>query len=617
MFLIGCSFLQLKKQSEIIDNSTVLAGRVTSTLPCADSPVVVAAYTKNKNRRTIAHCTVLQGPGPYELMVPRGEYYIVAFADKNRNFAFDKDELAGQYSGSDKFSASPGGVTGYLDIVLTDPGGAEIDLPVGSRVPRGHSAHLHYTSPGVVVNLDDPLFSDEYARMGYWSALEFFKEVGGNIYFLEGYDPNKTPVLFVHGACGSPRGWKYCFDHIDRDKFQPWFFYYPSGAPIEAMSYLLFWKLFNLQAEYQFNKLCIVAHSMGGLVMRSFFANFASSIPLGYTFISISTPWGGDRLADMGVKYSPGVIPVWKDIQASGPFIQSLYRNKLPASVEHYLFFSYRGNHNPLRPNNDEVVTLVSQLDLRAQAEAERVYGFDEDHGSILSSEAVIAQINTILAAGHGHDGTSAASTGNMLRVNFSYDYPEELPKPGAALVLRPVDTKGSAIVLYLKSHAGGREEVGPISAGKYDVSLVANAFTPEPRSIRVIVRKGATPVVHFLMKPQGCLMGYIVDNDKATPAGAFSEPDDKIHIKTITLSGPGISRTLVPNKETIDYFDHHLSGTDFAAGAYFYFYNLPEGRYQLSIHADGCLPYSGNYTVRPGLNYNQFPIALHRQGGR
>jgi hypothetical protein len=149
MFLIGCSFLQLKKQSEIIDNSTVLAGRVTSTLPCDDSPVVVAAYTKNKNRRTIAHCTVLQGPGPYELMVPRGEYYIVAFADKNRNFAYDKDELAGQYSGSDKFSASAGGVTGYLDIVLTDPGGAEIDLPVGSRVPHGHSAHLHYTSPGL------------------------------------------------------------------------------------------------------------------------------------------------------------------------------------------------------------------------------------------------------------------------------------------------------------------------------------------------------------------------------------------------------------------------------------------------------------------------------------
>jgi hypothetical protein len=159
---------------------------------------------------------------------------------------------------------------------------------------------------------------------------------------------------------------------------------------------------------------------MGGLVVRSFLSDFANSMPVDFTFISISTPWGGDTLADMGVKYSPGVIPVWKDIRADGPFIQSLYRKKLPATVEHYLFFSYRGNHNPLRPNNDEVVTLASQLDLRAQAGAEMVYGFNEDHGSILSSEAVMAQINTILAAGCENNEKTAASTGNMLRVMFA-----------------------------------------------------------------------------------------------------------------------------------------------------------------------------------------------------
>jgi hypothetical protein len=88
LLLTGCSFLQLKKQSKVIDNSTVLAGRVTSTLPCDGMPVVVAAYTKAKNRRTIVHYTVLRGPGPYELMVPRGDYYVVAFADKNRNLIF-------------------------------------------------------------------------------------------------------------------------------------------------------------------------------------------------------------------------------------------------------------------------------------------------------------------------------------------------------------------------------------------------------------------------------------------------------------------------------------------------------------------------------------------------
>jgi hypothetical protein len=100
------------------------------------------------------------------------------------------------------------------------------------------------------------------------------------------------------------------------------------------------------------------------------------------------------------------------------------------------------------------------------------------------------------------------------------------------------------------------------------------------------------------------------------TPAGAFMEADNKVRIKTVNLSGAGINRTLVPSKETIDFFDHHLSGTDFSVDAYFYFYNLPEGKYKLLINAAGCLPYSADYTIKPGHNYNLFPIALHRRGG-
>jgi len=36
-------------------------------------------------------------------------------------------------------------------------------------------------------------------------------------------------------------------------------------------------------------------------------------------------------------------------------------------------------------------------LDDRAQSEALRIYGYNEDHGTILTSEAVIAQINLLL----------------------------------------------------------------------------------------------------------------------------------------------------------------------------------------------------------------------------
>jgi pimeloyl-ACP methyl ester carboxylesterase len=615
LIFYGCSFLQLKKESKISYNSKVLAGRVTGTLCSDTTPVVVAAYTKKKSSRTIVHYRVLQGPGPYELMVPQGDYYLVAFADKNRNLVYDKDEPAGQYRGAEKIRVTPGGVVGDLDIVIHPPGGKKIDFPAGSRVSPDQAARIHYTSPGAIANLDDPIFSDEFAAKGYWSPLEFFNKASGNIYFLEKYDPKKIPILFVHGACGSPRGWRFFFDHIDRDKFQPWFFYYPSGASIKSMSYLLFWKIYNLQSKYQFKTLYIVAHSMGGLVVRSFLVNFAPSMPLRYTFISISTPWGGDRLADMGVKYSPAVIPAWKDIRASGTFIQSLYRKKLPATVDQYLFFSYRGNRNPLRPNNDQVVTLASELDQRAQADAKMIYGFDEDHDSILSSESAVIQLNAILTASYENKGNTPAAAGNMLRVDISYDYPDELPKPQPILLLRHADASRSETVLYLKSGVNS-QKVGPVPPGKYNASLVAWAFTPRPRRIPVFIRKGATPVVHFLMKPHGCLLGYIAGNKKPIPAGSFLEPDDQIQINKIILRGAGINRSLVPIKGTTatDFFDHYLFGTDFAGGAYFCFFHLPKGEYKLSITARGCLPYSADYMVKPGKNYNFSPVLLQRE---
>ena len=388
----GCALLHLREETRIIQNSSILVGNVSGDFSGRDLPIVVAAYTREKGRRQIVHYTTLHQLGPYELIVPKGDYSLVAFADKNQNLCYDGEEAAGQYIGAETVAAPGGGVVLDLDIVLSGPETAAIDFPVGSRVAVRQSGKFHSTSPGAIMDPDDPLFSDEYGKKGYWMPLEFFKEVGGNIYFMDDYDPNKIPILFVHGACGSPLGWKGFVEKIDRNRFQPWFYYYPSGASIESMSYLLFWKIYNLQIKYKFKDLYITAHSMGGLVVRSFLTDFGNALPFRTEFVSISTPWGGDALAEKGVKYSPAVIPAWKDIQAQGDFIRSLYRKKMPPTVGHYLFFGYRGNRNPIRPNNDAVVTLSSLLDERSQAEAIRIYGFNEDHDSILSSEAVMAQ---------------------------------------------------------------------------------------------------------------------------------------------------------------------------------------------------------------------------------
>ncbi len=604
--------MQLREETKIIQYSTILVGNITSTPSFRDMPVVVTAYSKEKNKRTIVHYTTLHEPGSYELIVPKGIYYIVAFGDKNKNLIYNKGEPVGQYLGGEPLSAPSGGVVTGLDIVISSLKTDKIDFPIGSAMPPKKSKTFHSTSPGAIVNLDDVLFSDEYGNKGFWTPLEFFKEVGGNIYFLEAYDPRKIPILFVHGAAGSPQNWKTFFESIDGNKYQPWFFYYPSGASLDSMSYLLFWKLFNLQSKYKFNELYITAHSMGGLVVRSFIVNYGNVFPSITKFISISTPWGGEELAETGVKYSPAVVPAWTDMQPRGEFIKSIFSKNMPPAVEYFLFFGHDGNRNLLRPNNDKAVTLASQLDQRSQREAKMIYGFNEDHVSILSSEQVLSQYNAILAAAYEKTRDAVKVPDNRLRVDFSFDFPEELPRPRTALLLRSVDKKRPETWLYL-SHEDAGQEHGPFPSGNYEVSLVAPAFVPVPASIPITIEEGTVPSVEFSMKPRGCLIGYVVNTEKGTrPAGVYREPDTEVQIQSITLRGGGITRTLIPlQEEDISDSDHYLSGTDYAAKGVFYFYGLKAGEYELTINANGYEQYSEMRNVRPGQYGNAMTIEL------
>jgi pimeloyl-ACP methyl ester carboxylesterase len=90
-------------------------------------------------------------------------------------------------------------------------------------------------------------------------------------------------------------------DALDRERFQAWFYFYPSGfnlgvPPRNGISGHLAALLERLQARHGFGQVAIVAHSMGGLVARGAISRYyertgRSDIRL---LISISTPWGGD-----------------------------------------------------------------------------------------------------------------------------------------------------------------------------------------------------------------------------------------------------------------------------------------------------------------------------------
>jgi pimeloyl-ACP methyl ester carboxylesterase len=603
--LAGCTLIKLKEDADAFYASTVLVGRVDNAAG-TNSPLIVAAYTGKSGRIEIAHHTLLHEAGGYELIVPKGEYALFAFADLNDNRIYDAGEPAGAYAGATIVADGTGVVAG-LDFVID-----QIPLRKPAIAPGTAFSARHSTQAGALADLDLPIFAAANGSRGYWAPMEFFKEAGGNIYFLEPYDPSKIPILFVHGAAGSPQDWRYLFDHIDRSRYQPWFFYYPSGSALDSMAYLLYWKLLNLQLRYRFDRLYLTAHSMGGLVVRTFLLNHGAQFPQATLFVSLSTPWAGEATAELGVKHSPAVVPSWNDMQPQGRFLQALFARKLPPTVDYYLLFGHKGGYSLLRPNNDGTVTLASQLRNPAQAEAKMVYGFDEDHVSILSSPQVVAQYLAILASAEKQ--ADAGPQPGAVHVNFAFDNvdgPTGLP----TLLLTPADAASAreptAIALSLEDN--GRK-IGPIPAGTYDAALVAAAYRTEPRRLRIRVDADKTPVVSFRLTPQGTLGGYVGVEMSATdnPAGSYRPPHETVRINSITLSGAGVQRSLVPRRSGSDnVVDRYLDGRDDAYGAFFSFVDLPAGDYQLTIVADGYRPHTSSHTVVPGQPGRLSPIVL------
>ncbi|KAB2923146.1 MAG: hypothetical protein F9K25_18700 [Candidatus Contendobacter sp.] len=609
----GCSLVKLSEESKAFYASTVLVGRVDSPSGWR-GPVIVAAHARKSGRINIAHHTLLHEPGGYELIVPKGEYALFAFGDTNGNGVFDAGEPSGEYTGTTPIVATGTGVVALLDLVLNDASPDQIAIPVGTSFSAS-ATRPHSTQAGALADLDAPIFSAENGARGYWAPMEFFKAAGGNVYFLEPYDPNRIPILFVHGAGGSPQDWRYFFDHIDRSRYQPWFFYYPSGAALDSMAYLLFWKLFNLQLRYHFETLYITAHSMGGLVARTFLLNHGGQFPQARLFVSLSTPWAGEATAELGVKHSPAVVPSWVDMQTQGRFVQALFARRLPPTVDYYLLFGHKGGYSMLRPNNDGTVTLASQLRNSAQAEARMVYGFDEDHVSILSSPQVFAQYQAILAKVEQKAGSGPRP--GYARVKFAFVGHGDGPKGLPVLLLTPVDETArqqrAKVSVALRAEDTGIR-VGPIPTGLYDASLIADSYKTEPPKVRVRIETNRTPTLSFRFVPQGVLSGYVgVDGDAADyPAGSYHPPHETVKIVSITLTGAGTRRTLAPRQAGHDdSAERYLAGEDDALGAYFSFVDLPAGDYELTILAEGYRPHTSHYTVVPGRPRQLNPIVL------
>lgn len=396
-FFGGCVYTKIEKQLKELKVSTYLHGNIISH-SAKKKRIVIIVYLEQFPKKEIIDYKVLHEPGQYLFVVPEGEYYILAFEDSNDNLIYDKDEFAGVYGSPDKITGLSAQINKDLDIIISEAGHIPPDFPVDLRSYELKGEQYRFGG-GAIVNLDDETFSSAYASKGLWEPETFLKEVGGGVFFLEKYDKNKIPILFVHGSRGTPRTWTFFINNIDRYRYQPWVFYYPSALRLEKLGMWLNGEIKRLHDKYQFRQLYVTAHSMGGLVARSFIIQNIVEDSEDYIklFVSISTPWGGIKLAEFGLEYAPSVIPAWEDLAPESEFLQSIFEKELPSKVRYYLFFGYKGIGIPFMSNNDGSVTLESALYLRSQEQAIKIYGFNEHHVSILTSYEVLKKYNEIL----------------------------------------------------------------------------------------------------------------------------------------------------------------------------------------------------------------------------
>ena len=264
--------------------------------------------------------------------------------------------------------------------------------------PEGVAAQVVAQAALLVSGLDAPGLAETYGRKGLWQPLSFVKEKRGGVYLLEPYDPGKVPVLFIHGAGGTPQDWRYFIKHLDRSRYQAWVYYYPTGLPIDLSAAWLNNFIADLHSRYGFARLAIAAHSMGGLVARRFLAlNHGAGHDYATLLATFSTPFGGVPVARLGLTLGAYAVPSWHDLAPNSEFLRSLQGQPLPANVRHHVFFGYREDGGDF--DSDGVISVASQREQHIAASAARVHGFRTDHSDILDSANVFKSFAAALAS--------------------------------------------------------------------------------------------------------------------------------------------------------------------------------------------------------------------------
>ena len=169
-----------------------------------------------------------------------------------------------------------------------------ISAPVTATLDfKGNEATLALRRPAkqptaMVEGKVHPLEADFSAPISYYKPpsnlllVGFMAGIRGSnyaektgLYFLQPYDPDRIPLVFVHGLFSTPFTWVETINGLQADPeirkhYQFWVFSYPTGNPILYSALRLREELARVDQLYPNHKpYVVVGHSMGGMLTHA------------------------------------------------------------------------------------------------------------------------------------------------------------------------------------------------------------------------------------------------------------------------------------------------------------------------------------------------------------
>lgn len=416
MFVLaaGCDLIHLREEAETVEDAAVIQGRIINE-GNQQGPIVIRKYRLEDGIYVNESGHTAAANGKYRILTLPGSWYLAAFVDINRDGVLQVEQEHANYLATADGVPAPVAVASGKTLTVADIRiRGRVSKPAQNLRTRRQTNRFE-DNVGRITDWNATIFREEHYEAGMWRPVSFLHRIGGGLFLLEPYRADKVPVVFVHGINGGPLNWKQTIENLDPRHFQPWLLYYPSGLRLEMIADGLLEALATLHGKYGFKQFGVIAHSMGGLVTRSFVQKCRRSYPalcagLGLV-MTVNSPLGGVDTARLGVQNLPFVVPAWRDLASGSDFLRQLHQWAWPADIPYYLIFSFQSDQG-----DDGVVNLKSQIPFRLQTEATRVYGFNLDHVGTLTDADFLSVLQNAIERHLQPANPAPASTTPPLR---------------------------------------------------------------------------------------------------------------------------------------------------------------------------------------------------------